>query len=215
MPPRLRRCAVPAVLAAVLSASAVYSYARSAVEKAVLDEAFAPKPGLTLIDLSRPGSVTVSIPQSSGTRQHGHGLFFYLDIEGDEIPDGPNRLNGLRGELLVCDDKGIEVAHWPLEKGLRCSLASANRYSLGYIGCTRSVPKGDYTMTVTIEVGAPTLAGVETTIYARNAICELEAVPALLWSLLAWLTGVPAAMLWLVTGNRWARWSSFRVRTSE
>jgi hypothetical protein len=111
----------------------------------------------------------------------------------------------------VVDDTGAEVLRVPLGEGLGTGTAGPNRYCLGYTG---AMPSDGYTMTVTVEAGSPDLADDESLVYARNAICELEAVPAMLWGSLAWIAGVPAALPWIVVAVRSVRWPTFQARTA-
>jgi hypothetical protein len=60
------------------------------------------------------------------------------------------------------------------------------------------VPPDEYTLTLEIRSGAPGLAGARQTIYTRYWLCELEVLPVWERALLTFVTGFPAAMLWLV-----------------
>jgi hypothetical protein len=180
-----------------LSAGAGYSYARYADAKAPVDQALSAKPGLAHVDLTRPGSVTVPVPQSPGT--HPHGVAFYLELGGDSSPDKAHRLKGLRGSVTLTDDTGAVVELRQLDESVTPVSERGNLYNLGF---SPLVPSSGYTMTVTVEAGSPAMVGTGATVYGRYMVCEMELLPALQWGLLACSAGVPAMAFWLVAVGR-------------
>lgn len=196
---RTRRWATPAAIAVALSAAALYCHAIAAAKWAVIQGWLDARPGLTRVDLSRPGSTTVPLPQPVAT--HHHGQSFYLDLGGD-VPPGADPLKGLTGAVRVTDESGGEVERMILREGMEGEPSDPGRYPLG---TWVRLAEGRYEMTVEVETGAPGLSGRDTTIYSRLFVCELEAVPAMLWGLLSWMAGIPAGIAWLVVAVRVAR----------
>lgn len=88
-----------------------------------------------------------------------------------------------------------------LEDALKSEPGTGGRL----VWSTHPAPGTGCTVTVRVEEGSAALAGAESAVYARYAICELVALPALLWALTAWMAGVPAAVLWGVVLWRAAR----------
>lgn len=188
-----RRCSVPLVMATVLSAGAAYGYYEYATRWGAIQSWLAAKPGLTRVDLSRPGVVDIHLPDVPEVHHHGYSI--YLDPGCEPAPDQLPR-----GEVRVADGPGEPVVIG-LADALRVEPQAGGRFLLSTLGR----PAAGCTVTVRVEDGAPALAGSGSVVHARYRICEMVALPALLWALGAWVLGVPAAVLWGVAFWRVAR----------
>lgn len=177
-----RRWLVPFCWAVAFTVAAGYGYHQSSARQRVIRGWFDQRPGLTRIDLSRPGTTTIVIPPT--TDVHHHAYRFYLDPGRetfDRLPQGTIRVDNSRGESFV-----IEIAE--------ALFTEPGRHGRE-IGYTSWEPDG-HTMTVEVRQGSDDFAGIESSVYGRYVICELVSLPAMGWGLFALLAGIPAVVAW-------------------
>jgi hypothetical protein len=187
-----RAVIVPAVFAAVLIGLTVWSYVRYRAKYDEWSDWMTSRPVSGPVDLSRPGTLTV--PFTLGDTP-GHGLFFNLVVEHGET--GPASLQGLEVSGRLTDTRGADVGAFLNGEPEHGSEGKTAQWrEVGF--CTRRLPPGEYTLTLEVRSGAPDLAAVPQGIYTRYWLCELEMLPVWGRALLTFVTGFPAAMLWLV-----------------
>ena len=141
------------------------------------------RPMETAIDLSRLGETTASFHQTCGI---SHGEALYLDFDLDEAAslNFEELFKGLSGNITIIDSAGKEiemagisgetVQHWD------------GQFMLTEFAPFRS---GNYIASIRINSGAPNLADIQQTIYAKYQLCGLERMPATIAGVFAFGAG--------------------------
>jgi len=177
------------------------------------------RPMETPIDLSRPGSVTVPFDQTCSI-SHGEGVFLNCKIR-DEAGQVPGEvLKGLSGSLVITDSAGNEIANRDLTemKLPPPGQPIVSRYLVsGEVMLTEisTFKTGAYTATVTIDQGAPALAGHTQTIYAKYRLCGMEQMPGVVLGFFAFCAGLICLIAGLVVIPGFFRFGIWKNETSE
>ena len=131
------------------------------------------RPMETVIDLSRPGQISVPFNQTCSS-SHGEGLYLQCDLD-EKLQQKPQEvLEGLSGAVVFKDMDGLEIDSVKVDN-------TRAQYWDGKLMLTNFSPLsiGVYVATIRIDSGAPALAGSEQTIYAKYHLCGLEQMPAM------------------------------------
>ncbi len=115
------------------------------------------------------------------TFHSSHGEYFRLETgkqykTEDEIKAG---LAGLRGRLRIEDTNGQAVCEQDFTTADFAPPDALGSQEDKVVPCLRihTFKKGDYTLRIEIEQGAPALAGVPQQLVARYGLCGLEMLP--------------------------------------
>jgi hypothetical protein len=149
------------------------------------------RPVAIAVDWSRPGTVSAPFVQTCAVA-HGEPLFLTSSAPGFHGVPAGRLLAGLQGTVTITDRQG-RVVH---AAGLAAAQAIRDEpQGPVLVGYLYPYERGEYVITVAVTAGAPALAGMDQTFYARYELCGLEAMPATVTGVLAVLTAVPAAYL--------------------
>lgn len=127
------------------------------------------------VDLSKPGTFSARFTQTCRVA-HGEAIFLIVAASalGDTSPT--ELLKALRLTCVISDPGGRPV----VEQEFSGETWSGSRFEGGDIDMISFLPfpEGEYDLTLTVEQGAPALAGVEQRLQARYLLCGLERFPA-------------------------------------
>ncbi len=127
------------------------------------------------VDLSKPGTFSGRFTQTCRVA-HGEAIFLIVAASalGDTSPT--ELLKSLRFTCVISDPGGRPV----VEQAFSSEAWSGSRFEGGDIDIISFLPfpEGEYDLTLTVEQGAPALAGVEQRLQARYLLCGLERSPA-------------------------------------
>jgi hypothetical protein len=136
------------------------------------------------MDLSQPGETTVRFHQTCSI-SHGEALYVDANLDDAAQQNLEELLDGLFGSVVIKERAGTEI------ESAMFSNTTAHWWG-GKLMLTDFAPfqKGDYFATITIESGAPALAGKLLTVYAQYQLCGLEQMPAMITGVFAVGAGV-------------------------
>jgi len=127
------------------------------------------------VDLSKPGTFSGRFTQTCRVA-HGEGIFLIVAASALGNTSPTELLKSLRFTCVISDPGGRPV----VEQKLSSEAWSGSRLEGGDIDLISFLPfpEGEYDLTLTVEQGAPALAGVEQRLQARYLLCGLERFPA-------------------------------------
>jgi len=135
------------------------------------------------VDLSKPGEYTTAFHQTCST---AHGESFYLSVasQPESNPPPENISPSFRATLSITDSTGAEIERAYIDSVHR--PIGTEEFDLASFV---PFPKGDYTATLDVHVGAPKLEGTHQTLYAQYQLCGLEQFPAYIAGAFSFVAG--------------------------
>jgi hypothetical protein len=182
---------ITATFAALLTAATAVFVDGSCNSDRRFHEAIDARPMSLDIDLSQPGEFSAPFTQ---TYCEAHGEIIRLIVES---PDGTGRataeqLAGLDARVMIADADDNRVVDQELAVPKDRAPPEDEGLPLAYF---RPFSEGDYTATITVARGAPSLRGARQTLYAQYSLCGLERFAVYILRLLAAICGLPALVL--------------------
>lgn len=153
------------------------------------------KPVEGVVDFSRPGRFVLPFQQTCSS---SHGEVVALRVPPEALKDTPIKdlLSGLEADLEITGE------HDGQQAGTEVAEILWNEETLdGAIPVFSLAPflKGDFTATITVNEGAPALAGIPQTVEGRYLLCGLEGLPAFVATALGWGSTAFGGLVGLVT----------------
>lgn len=191
-------------LSLVLAGLTVWLATVSSRGRRAFAEVGAAEPVRMSVDLSRPGEVEAPF---HNTHRSIHGVVLWASGEaveaGPESDAGSSPFAGLRGEVVIQDADGVEVARDAIEPD------RFFRGSRGWALTTVTQPADvGYRMMLRIDDGASGLEDGRVEVVGRYRLCGCEAMPAAFAGLLAGVMGIVALVVGLPSWAMvlWAGW---------
>jgi hypothetical protein len=179
-----RKTKLFSLLAVICTAAGVYAYDRYSFATKQHETWRTARYCVTTVDFSRAGEVRIDLPVEGADAPHG--FLVYIDPGCEDLPS-PLPRGEVRVEQQVSEARSI-----PLTDVLR----KHHRDDNGVFLCmTRGLAQS---VTIQVAEGSPAWAGLKSVVFGRYWLCGFEAVPVLLWGLLACTAGLLAAIFWAV-----------------
>jgi hypothetical protein len=147
------------------------------------------------VDLSEPSTYSAPFQQTCSI-SHGEAIFLSVQTPIGINITANDLFPGLDATIVITDSANNELSSSKFGTG---GVLTGLEENIILLADLNAIPNGNYTARISISKGAHALRDIKQELFARYLLCGSERIPVELSRVIAFIFGIPALILCLIT----------------